>query len=262
MPYVTWIIAFCVLCLPASADSAKPKDMACSDFLKSLYDKTREQWEVAIVQEVKAGRTPAFNKIFVTIKVEDTDSKGKSHTLLYEVSPDYLAIGSDVDFVRIPLTPMAAQPIADHLNCILPTRKMVDQIYKQASIKLPPKPLTENRNSLSTFVEHNRIIESQRVGKPIGSLVAGIKKDVVVTNLLQQRENRVAIYGWHQLDGKPIQPLTTVHVNWYVDYSHGIRLVKRQATLDGKGCDLRDLLKNPDLCFLISDEGPIEVPHY
>jgi len=44
----------------------------------------------------------------------------------------------------------------------------------------------------------------------------------------------VAIYGWHKLDGKPIQPLYTGHVDWYVDYSHGIRLVSRTIYIDNK----------------------------
>ena len=38
-------------------------------------------------------------------------------------------------------------------------------------------------------------------------------------------------------DGKPIQPLYTGHVNWYVDYSHGVRLVcpkhKSKRQMDG-----------------------------
>ncbi len=46
--------------------------------------------------------------------------------------PDYLSIGSNDDWARIPLSPMAAQQIADSLNCFLPTRKMVDDIYKAA----------------------------------------------------------------------------------------------------------------------------------
>ena len=214
------------------------------------------------MQEVKAGNVPAFSKRFATIRLSGIDAKGKFHTASYQVAPDYLAVGTEKDFVRIPLTPMAAQPLADFLGCSLPTRKMSDQIYKQADVKLEPRPLTVNRDALDTFVQHNKIIETQRAGKRLGALVGGIKKDVVITNLLQQRTHRVAIYGWHLLSGVPIQPMTTVHVDWYVDYSHGIRMVKRKMIVDGEQRDLWDVLKNPDLCFLVSDEGPIPVPHY
>ena len=74
--------------------------------------------------------------------------------------------------------------------------------------------------------------------------------------------NKVAIYGWHKADGTPIQPLTVVHVNWYVDYSHGVRLVKRAVTADGTARDIRHVLYSADLPALLSDEGPITRPTY
>jgi hypothetical protein len=138
----------------------------------------------------------------------------------------------------------------------------VDDVYKAAAVKLEPIPLTEAREAVETFVKHNALIEQQRAGKDLGLLVAGIKKDVVVTNRLGEKPNRVAIYGWHKLDGTPIQPLTIVHVNWYVDYSHGIRLMKRAVTVDGKPQDVRPVLHAADLCGLLSDEGPINFPAY
>src|SRR5207253_1071838 len=80
-----------------------------------------------------------------------------------------------------------------------------------------------------TFVQNNDLIQSQlkelTPNAQLGALIAGIKKDVVITNRLGEKPNHVAIYGWHKLDGDPIQPLTIVHISPYVDYSHGIRLV-------------------------------------
>jgi hypothetical protein len=67
----------------------------------------------------------------------------------------------------------------------------------------------------------------------------------------------VAIYGWHKPDGKPIQPLYTGHVDWYVDYSHGIRLVSRTVTLDGKERDLFDVLADPKTCAIVGEDQPI-----
>jgi len=72
----------------------------------------------------------------------------------------------------------------------------------------------------------------------------------------------VAIYGWHRLDGLPIQPLTTVHVNTYVDYSHGARLVSRRVLVDGRDRDLGELLQDPNLAPLLSDEGALQVVGY
>jgi hypothetical protein len=225
--------------------------------MKRVADLPRDKREEVLLSEFKAGNLPEFLRGFKTIRVKATDTKGREHTAIYQVMPDYLAVGSDKDFVRTPLTPMTAQPIADAFGCSLPTRKMVNDIYEQAEVKLEPKPLTEKREAVETFTQHNEIIEGQRAGKPLGLLVAGIKKDVVITNMLLAKPDHVAIYGWHKLDGTPIQPLTTVHINWYVDYSHGIRLVKRSMLVDGNPRDIRDVLADPDLCVLLSDEGPI-----
>ena len=106
-------------------------------------------------------------------------------------------------------------------------------------------------------MKHNDLIEEQRGEVLRSALLAGIKKDVVLTNRLNEKANRVAIFGWHYADGTPIQPLTIVHVNWYVDYSHGIRLVKRSMTVDGKPRDLKFLLHDATLHALVTDEGPL-----
>ena len=98
------------------------------------------------------------------------------------------------------------------------------------------------------------MIEKQRKGKK--GLIAGIKKDVIISSAVRQdqRPNRVAIYGWHRPDGHPIQPVYAGHVDWYVDYSHSIRLVHRTIYVNNKAMDYRDVLKDPELKQLLSNE--------
>ena len=227
-------------------------------FMKSIADLPREEREAPIMCEMLKGNLPSFLRRFVTIKATGKDAAGKTREIIYQVMPDYLSVGSDRDFVRLDITPMTAQAIADAFHCSLPTTKMVDEIYLRAEVKLEPRPLTQDRESVLTFIQHNSIIEDQRKDKRLGALVAGHKKDVVITNRIYERPHRVAIYGWHKLDGTPIQPLTIVHVDWYVDYSHGIRLVKRSILVDGIPRDIRDVVRDPILSPLLSDEGPIE----
>ena len=76
--------------------------------------------------------------------------------------------------------------------------------------------------------------QSQARDFPLGALVSGHKKDVVLTNRLITHPGQIAIYGWHRGIGEPIQPLSTVHGAGYADYSHGIRLVSQMAMIDGK----------------------------
>jgi hypothetical protein len=226
--------------------------------MKQVADLPLAEREGRLQAEILRGNFPPFLRRFKSVTIEAKDRDGAAHRLAVEVMPDYLAVGSDADFVRIPLTPAAAQRIATAFGCLLPTRRLVDELYAAAEVKLEPRPLTQEREAVPTFVQHNGIIEEQRAGRPLGLLVAGIKKDVVLTNRLRDPPGRVAIYGWHRLDGSPIQPLTTVHRQTYVDYSHGIRLVRRPAILDGNPQDVAALLQDPRLAPLLSDEGALE----
>jgi hypothetical protein len=231
-------------------------------FFEQIAKLTPTECEEALATEISRGNMPDFLRIFQQVTIKVKDPSGKEHTALLEVMPDYLAIGSDSDFVRVPMTPQTALRIADVFGCNLPTRKIVDEVYSVAKVKLEPRPLTQDRESTATFLQHHAMIEEQRQGKTLGDMVAGIKKDVVVSNRLDEKANRVAIYGWHKLDGKPIQPLNVAHVNWYVDYSHGVRLVKRTVLIDGKPRELRHVLYTKNLASLLSDEGPLRRPTY
>lgn len=215
------------------------------------------------LNEILSGNIPSFLQKFVCVDVSITDTvTGQQIKAYYYVTPDYLSIGNDNDWARIPLTPITAQKIADSFNCFLPTRKMVDDIYKSATVKLEPTPMFAFRDSTVTMWQHHLIIEGQRKNRK--GLIAGIKKDVVISGkiLRDAKTNRVAIYGWHKPDGKAIQPLYTGHVNWYVDYSHGIRLVYRTIWINGKGMDYIDVLKDPVYHSLLCDEDYCDMYRY
>jgi hypothetical protein len=99
--------------------------------------------------------------------------------------------------------------------------------------------------------------QAHALGVRLGELVSGDKKDVVMTNRLAFKAGRIAIYGWHRGPGQPIQPLSTVHGANYADYSHGIRLISALALIDGKVRSIYDILRDPSLAKILSDEGPI-----
>ena len=176
--------------------------------------------------------------------------------------PDYLAIGSDRDSVRVPMNPHTAQAFCNAFSFVLPTPKMVDDIWREAISKIIPQPLTQSREDPLTFLAHNRMIEEQIAGQYLGELRAGDKKDVVITNRLNEKPDRLAIYGWHFPSGEPIQPITTIHADWYVDYSHGIRPVARMIKVDGAEMPFEQVLRDQKLHILLSNEGVISVSSY
>ena len=228
-----------------------------------------EFWKLEdlIAQTILEGNVPTpmkhFRKIvFRTPVVDSVEILKKRHTIEMWVLPDYLTIGTDESFVRIPMGPLAAQRIADSLNCILPTTYLVDRIAEVAEGHLdifPFRPL-DNRNSQPIVFQdsHNAIQALYKAkGYKFGQFISGLKKDVVLTyKILTQPgwESYEAIYGWHHPDGRAQQPLFIRHGNFYVDYSHGIRLIYRTIKVDGKEMDAREILESPQLYRLLSDE--------
>jgi len=233
-----------------------------SAFIASLAGLPREERETAIRRELLAGNIPSFLRALRSVEAAVVGADGIRHTIAYDVMPDYLAIGSDADFVRIPMNPYTAQAFCDAFGFVLPTRQIVNDIWAAATVHVDPRPLTEERESPRTFEQHHRIIEEQLRGMARGVFVAGHKKDVVVSNKLLERPERVAIYGWHYPSGQPIQPLYAGHVDWYVDYSHGIRPVRRAMRVDGVVRPFEKILNDQLLLGLISDEGEITASRY
>jgi hypothetical protein len=241
-----------------------------SAFMEKVSSLSFEEREREILAELSRGNLPDLLRKTVRIDTTLTDSGGVSHTVTFEVMPDYLAIGGNGDFCRIPMGPATAQALADRFRMSMPTRKLVDAIYAHATIKLEPVtywPVGNANELVPKFVLHNAAIEEQltAAGARRGDLVAGIKKDVVISNRILEpdRPGHVCIYGWHRLDAKAIQPLTNIHIGTYTDYSHGVRLLNSEILIDGVPMEMADVLKNPNLYSIISDEaGVMGQPRY
>ncbi len=84
----------------------------------------------------------------------------------------------------------------------------------------------------------------------------------MISNRISETPGKVVIYGWHLLDGSPIQPVYSGHIERYADYSHGIRFVARNILVDGVPRDLYDVLRDPLLAPILSSEGGILEPSY
>lgn len=223
--------------------------------------------EREILIQIGLGNVPEFWRRFAEVRVCRTLA-GRERTVAYRVSPDYLVIGADEDYFLMPVTPGTAQSIADRLDCVLPTRRMVDDIYAAAPLKLEPVPIPPSpaMTTVAVFQQHNENIRTQRTERlaafPPGSLVGGHKKDVVITTHMGEALGKVAIYGWHRSREVPIQPLYLGHAASWVDYSHGVRLIQQALTVDGVAMRAEEVLADPVLCGLLSDEGPVAASRY
>lgn len=236
--------------------------VTASEFVRSVVA-DRSTREDKALDVLLAGNVPSHMRSFVDVTFHFDDNDGVRHELTVRTLPDYLLIGTDDDSVRIPLWPLTAQKIADAWGCLLPTSKLVTEIWKAAPGKLPPEPwgppYDSSMMSTARIVKHNERIETtiQRLNVDAKQLLAGHKKDVVLSVRLSEKPNNVAIFGWHQFNGKPIQPVSLVHENTYADYSHGIRMLHSSCMLDGVDDDLGRIYMDPVLSKGVSDEGPL-----
>src|SRR5262249_20291326 len=136
------------------------------------------------------------------------------------------------------------------------------------------------QTSTAAYDEHSLEIQ-KRLGTAIqpGQLVAGHKKDVVLSKALHGQPAKIAFHGFYDSKGFPFEPCyevaggplppdnkevpTLAHpegAGRFSDYSQGVRLVHPIMQIDGRKELYQDVLRNEELCRLISTEAPINPP--
>ena len=238
----------------------RPRDaITGTQFGRETTGLTGRERQMRALDELLRGNVPGFLRKLKPVHLSHRSPRGEMITALIWVTPDYLAIGSDEDFLRIPLSYPSAVAAAQAFDCVLPTRKMVDAIYEQATCHLKPDPLPPGPKMRSSeyYLKHREMIRNQRKEADcvLGELVSGHKKDVVLTNHLNEKPGRIAIYGWHRKNGEPIQPLSTVHGERYADYSHGVRLIYKTVWINGQPRSILEVLQDPRLAPVLTHEG-------
>lgn len=171
-----------------------------------------------------------------------------------EISDSVALLGGDV---RLTISMLGAQAIADRHGCILPTAAMVDQCWKLKAQTLPDSPLVPNPvpavNMCSVAAS---LLEDTRVFPHFRPAMKGIAatwgKEYTLTPALAHNPDVSNIYGWHRADGtvwqSPGSGGGSVHPARYFDYSHTFRLVKPVARLNGTQVALPPLYTaRPDL---------------
>lgn len=239
-----------------------------SDFIEAQTDASQAEFEAAVL---------AAEESWIHWPMVEVPVSTSPHRASIFVSKDVFAIGTAEDPLRCPISGPVAQEVADRMHLMLPTPKMSDLIWHEAAVKLKPitgdeigiRVATDDQTSVRALGAHNDAVQKQLAGRH--GLVAGHKKDVVLTNRLTAEfrktqgfggPGQVAIYGWQRPNGVPIQPLSTVHAASYWDYSHGIRLVSPMMRLDGAIIHVADVLSSAVHAPLVSYEGVLRCMRY
>lgn len=244
--------------IPPRADGAP----SGRQFARQVWNLSGPARDERVIAQLFAGNVPEFLRHLVPVTLQSASSAhGTRAAITVCVLPDYLAVGSDADHLFVPLGLRAALDVARHYGFLLPTPRLVDAIYAASAVKLDPRPLPAGNQMRSTayVLRHTEIIDSERAldAWVPGELTGGDKKDLVIDERLWRMPGRVAIYGWHRPDDRPIQPLSTVHGERYADYSHGVRLVSLTAYVNGAQRRLEAILADPRLAPLLTRAGPL-----
>lgn len=230
--------------------------------LEDLVGETRER---AILALAESGAYPDALANFVRITTKRQDAQGRERTIAYDVTFDFFSLGTDEDYIRMPMWPITAQHILDAWHCILPTPRMVEQIHKQATPIVMPTTAT-GRGSTEAYASTNARINAAvaKAKVPLGNLISGHRKDVVISKGLNEHPGNVVIYAglkddgtWWQTKSNPVS-----HNNRYVDYSHGFRFVRWEMWVDGAPHDIRDVLRDDVLAPLLSADGRLSTLAY
>ena len=172
----------------------------------------------------------------------------------------------DPEGVRYRVTANQALAIANDAHAMLPTPKISDLIWEQAAVQIPP---VLGDVVHTTDAEQSAAIDALIAGRP--GLVATVGKDWVTSK--KATMDRAVNYGWHTkaaakksgpwpaqtIAARVWQQPSTAHNYDHSDYSQVLRLVSRNAEVDGVPTDLVDILTDPSLAHWVTDEGPFEL---
>jgi hypothetical protein len=193
-------------------------------------------------------------------------SHANGHEGRIRVMRKALAIGVPGDALRVSTTFRTAQQIADLLGALMLTPKVSNLIAQQADSK--PAPLTQSAwvsdgtmANTKRLVEYSNKVEAAVPGESPG-LLANEGKQWVVTirnwnDPDEAKRHNGANHGWYLQGGKVIQDRGCTHNMKHEDYSQLMVFMDPVMIVDGQPMNVNDVIQNPELAPLISDEGTL-----
>ncbi len=234
--------------------------MTLDKMLKSWGEPPGEKREAKILKSVLSDALLPIEWCAVTSVIP-------GHSCTFYAASDALKVGDASDFVRVNVSHTTAQKVVDALGLAIPTTKIADLIHTAASVVILPQTQDPDAAMANTsrMVLHSKAV-SAHVDERSG-LVSTVGKDWVLTNKLVGRPDRAANYGWHVPSSSfrgpggaaVYQPLGLAHNRFHTDYSQVLRPIHRWLVVDGKNMLLEDVLTNPELATLLSDEGALKI---
>lgn len=241
----------------------------------------QEELAERIIAEIRKGNVPDSCRRLHTVTMRGEDGT----RIAFRTGSDYLAIGSNEDNIRIPVSGKTARRIADEFGWVLPTASMAQTTDNAADIVLAVGGETHSGHDLQHMadleyaVRHNqraqkelRAIAKEKKLRPQDlpdKLIRGHKKNVYigVESVPEQNqpndEGKLGIGGLRDPSNKnrDIQPYCYPHGASHFDYSGGMASLESEITVYQPGqpprrMHLYDALQDPKLArTLNASEG-------
>ena len=198
----------------------------------------------------------------------------KDHNAIFYISADVLK----VENIRVTVNAKMQQSIADILNASLPTAKAMDLRHVQAEISILPLP-RQITNETPAVIDQSAKIDREviRFYPKIdlsGKIISTTGKVWVLSNRLTSTIS--CNYGWHTNSQKfqgincehcasgisnlfVVQGKGFAHNCLHCDYSQQAIFLRGSAVVDNNLMTLTDVLSEPELAPLISEEGMLNV---
>lgn len=230
------------------------------DFPSSISDR-----ENFILDQIKLGN--------FSYQTSEVSYEEKGNKVTFRVMSDALKI----EGIRVNASARLLQKIADVTGLSMLTPKMADIVYNYTKLRIGPKPRPIS-SSNAAMISHSQDVDKALKALPeydpsLNQLVDTVGKYWVLCNKV--KNDRAATYGWHfvgssymGITGFPceskmpyrcIQNATVGHDDWHVDYSQTVRLACKDVLVNDQPMNLLDLWKNPEMCYLVSHEGPLAI---
>ena len=98
--------------------------LPASKLVQRLQGMNEVERETAVAAQLLAGNIPDFLRRLAPIRLTGHFPSGRTVHVTFCTLPDYLAIGSDRDFMLIPMRLQTALAVADAYGFLLPTKKI------------------------------------------------------------------------------------------------------------------------------------------
>lgn|SRR3990172_1993626 len=242
-------------------DLPKNPGTPATEILKHMPPKLGAERSEAIFHWAMMGCIPDFlcRWMVVNLAVDD-------HELEICCLPDFFCLGTDADWVFVPMGALTAERLAQHFNAHLPTPKLVDFIYTASTRQVAQPwgpPYDSTMTDTARWGKQTQKIRSASGFVP-GALNEGHLKNVCVSKRMNNTCGEwLSFYGWFNAKGKPIQGNNVnAHGVEYADYAHGVRFIHNELVVDGEVMLFDDVLKHPVLYPLLDPEGPVALGTY